>query len=323
MAPAHSYLTDPEKFEHIWRVATCFARSSLTPDSLRGKPEDCFILTQLAMRLDVDPFMLMQNTYVVHGRPGMEAKLQIGLLNASGRIKGNITYTIDGDGDKHGCVASVVDAASGDTVTGPRVDWTMVKAEGWNKPKGSSPSKWMTMPEIMFRYRAASLLIRAHYPEVTLGLLTKEELEDTMVSVDQRLAAPMTFDVGTSKADALVAIVEQRKAEASAATPQERAEAGVPSVPAEQPKRRGRPPKAKEETAEQPPEEQTEQPASEEIVPQTWFDGAMRRITQCHSILELMPLTSSITNDPMRERVSQEQQEQLANAVLEAQARLE
>jgi hypothetical protein len=83
-------------------------------------------------------------------------------------------------------------------------------------------------------------------------------------------------------------------------------------------KRRGRPPK--QQPAEQPPEEQQEQPA---IEPQMWFDGVIRRITQCHSILELMPLASSITNDPMRQKISAEQQEQLANAVLEAQARLE
>ena len=236
-----SYLTDPAKFEHIWRVAKCFAISTLTPDSLRGKPEDCFILCQLAMRLDVDPFMLMQNTYVVHGRPGMEAKLQIGLLNASGRIRGNISYTLGGDGDEYGCTASVVDSVTGEKVHGPKVTKRMVKAEGWEKKQGS---KWLTMPEVMFRYRAAAMLIRSHYPEVTLGLLTREELEEQVIDVESTLAQPARLP-GQTKADAIAAALSQP---GDKPTPQDVAEADAGSKPPA--KRRGRPPKASQEPIE-------------------------------------------------------------------------
>ena len=38
--PTGTYLTDPAKFEHIWRVAK-YRHVVLTPDTLRGKPEDC------------------------------------------------------------------------------------------------------------------------------------------------------------------------------------------------------------------------------------------------------------------------------------------
>lgn len=235
-----SYLTDPAKFEHIWRVAKCFALSTLTPDTLRNKPEDCFILCQLAMRLDVDPFMLMQNTYVVHGRPGMEAKLQIGLLNASGRIRGNISYTLGGDGDEYGCTASVVDSVTGEKVHGPKVTKRMVKAEGWEKKQGS---KWLTMPEVMFRYRAAAMLIRSHYPEVTLGLLTREELEEQVIDVEATLSQPARLP-GQSKADAIAAALSQP---GDKPTPQDVAEADAGP---KQPKRRGRPPKATQEPTE-------------------------------------------------------------------------
>jgi len=185
---APAYLTDSAAFEHLWRVAVGFAKSSLVPEVFRGKVEDRFIACQLAVRLNVDPFMLLQNIYIVHGKPGFEAKLSIALLNASGKIRGTLGYRFDGEGDEYGCTAFVVDAFTGETVTGPKVDQRMVKGEGWHKPKGQQVSKWMTMPEQMYRYRSATFLIRAHYPEVLMGLQTREEIEETQEPAP--LAAP-------------------------------------------------------------------------------------------------------------------------------------
>lgn len=294
---AATYLTDPAKFEHIWRVAKCFAMSSLTPDTLRGKPEDCFILTQLAMRLNCDPFMLMQNTYVVHGRPGMEAKLQIGLLNASGRIRGNVTYTFSGKADDYGCEASAIDAATGAKITGPRVTWRIVKAEGWDKPKGTQTSKWRTMPDLMFRYRAASLLIRTHYPEVTLGLMTREELEEQVIDVEHRLAEPVA--PGKTKSEALAERMLGRQEQAAE------------SVPAPEPERTADESQEVPETAGEPDD------------PQVWFEDAARRIRLCRTILELQPLVAAISSDPRTQALPEELAEQLATVVSEMQQRLE
>jgi len=47
------------------------------------------------------------------------------------------------------------------------------KAEGW-----TSNAKYKTLPELMLRYRAATLLIRTHIPEVLNGMHTVEELTD-------------------------------------------------------------------------------------------------------------------------------------------------
>ena len=41
-------------------------------------------------------------------------------------------------------------------------------------------SKWQTMPEQMLRYRAASFFVRAYAPELSLGLATREEVEDSI-----------------------------------------------------------------------------------------------------------------------------------------------
>jgi hypothetical protein len=170
-----AFLTNPYAFNHLWRVAQGYSRSQLVPQQFRGKPDDCFIICQLALRFNVDPFMLMQSTYVVHGRPGFESKMAIALLNASGKIKGTLKTEFSGKGDDYGCRAWCIDRETGSRVEGPRVTWKMVTAERWNKNEGS---KWNTMPDLMFVYRAAIFLIRTNYPEVLMGLSTVEENED-------------------------------------------------------------------------------------------------------------------------------------------------
>jgi hypothetical protein len=57
----------------------------------------------------------------------------------------------------------------------------MVEAEGWNKKPGS---KWLTMPEQMFLYRAGAFLVRVYAPEIAMGLPTIEELRDVLTEVD-------------------------------------------------------------------------------------------------------------------------------------------
>jgi len=159
----------------LWRIAKLFAASTLLPEHFRGNAANCFIGLQLAQRMKVDAFALMQKLYVVHGRPGIEAQLAIAMLNTSGKIKGTIKYQFSGEGNDYGCRAVVTSSEDGEIIEGPKIDRTLVKAEKWDSKAGS---KWLTMPEQMYRYRSALFLIRAYWPEVLLGLQTEDELRD-------------------------------------------------------------------------------------------------------------------------------------------------
>lgn len=165
----------------LWRLATMYSRSSIVPDHYQGKPENCLIALQMAQRCKVDPFAFMQSSYMVHGKPGLEGKLAIAMLNSSGKIVGRIRYEFAGEGEKRSCTAIVKDKETGEDIR-MTITWAMVLAEGWNLPKGKGeykqPSKWTTIPDQMFRYRSATFLIRAHYPEVLMGLRTTDELEE-------------------------------------------------------------------------------------------------------------------------------------------------
>ena len=168
-----SYL-DTAKFDQTWRVANVFAKTDLVPTHYRNKPENCFLAFIMATRLNQDPFMFMQKTYVINGKMGMEAQQIIALVNARGPFTGPIQWRFEGIGKDKKCTAYATHKITGE-VCQATVSWAMVEAEGWNKKTGS---KWLTMPDIMFQYRSASFLASLYCPEVKMGMMTTEELQD-------------------------------------------------------------------------------------------------------------------------------------------------
>lgn len=159
-------------FEHAQRVAKMLGASTMVPEHFRGPNNigNVLIAMNYAQRVRADVFMVMQSLYVVHGRPGLEGKLIIALVNQCGRFE-----PLQFDMDDDGCLAFAKEIKSAKILKGPKVTWTMVKAEGW---LGKNGSKWQTMPDVMFRYRSAAFFARTYCPEVLLGMQTKEELED-------------------------------------------------------------------------------------------------------------------------------------------------
>ena len=182
-----SSLMDTARFDHLWRVANLFSKSDLVPQHYKGKPENCMITCQMAMRLSLEPLMLMQNTYIVHGRPGMEGKLVIALVNTRGPFTGPIEWEFDDEENPKKCTAFAVHKVTGKTCKAT-ITWQMVEDEGWSKKEGS---KWNTIPAQMFRYRSAVFLARAYCPEVTFGFPTVEELRDIGEPERKRPVSPL------------------------------------------------------------------------------------------------------------------------------------
>lgn len=109
--------------------------------------------------------------------------LLIGLVNASRQFSPLMFESRGEPGGKdpsYGYRAVATNLATGDRCEGPWIDWEMVNAEGWPNKKGS---KWKTMPEQMFRYRAAAFWSRIFAPHITLGLYEAEEARDSIEEI--------------------------------------------------------------------------------------------------------------------------------------------
>jgi len=165
-------------FEMLQRQAKMFSASSLVPKDFQGNIANCAIGIDIAKRLGASPFMVLQNIDIIHGRPSFRATFLIAMVNAAGRFE-PLQFRMDGTEGKpdRSCVAWTKSKADGATLEGPKITLEMAKAEGWSTKNGS---KWLTMPELMLRYRAAAFFARLYAPDITLGMMTAEEAIDTV-----------------------------------------------------------------------------------------------------------------------------------------------
>lgn len=165
-------------FEMLQRQAKMFAASSLVPKEFQGNVANCAIGIDIAKRLGASPFMVLQNIDIIHGRPSFRATFLIAMVNAAGRFE-PLQFKMDGTEGKpdRSCIAWTKSKADGATLEGPKITLEMAKAEGWSTKNGS---KWLTMPELMLRYRAAAFFARLYAPDITLGMMTAEEVSDTV-----------------------------------------------------------------------------------------------------------------------------------------------
>ena len=164
-----------DNFIMAMQMAKALAESTIVPQTYQKNPSNCLIAIEQAQRMHISPLMVMQNLYPIQGRPSWSSKFLIASINASGKFDMELQYdeTKDKDGKPYSCVAWTM--KNGRRVEGMEVSMQMAKDEGW---LGKNGSKWKTMPQLMLRYRAASFFSSLNCPELTMGIYTKEEIED-------------------------------------------------------------------------------------------------------------------------------------------------
>lgn len=193
-------VNDIEMMEKALKFSEVMAQADIIPPHYRGKTANVFIAMQSAFRMHLDPMHVMQNTYVVSGKLGMVSSFAISLANGSGLFDSGIRYRIDGSGEN-----LKVTAYTNLKKTGEEISYTITMreavAENWTK----NP-KYRTLPELMLRYRAATLLIRTHAPEVLNGMHMVEEIEDVVISTKD--VTPKSASI-SSKLDSVLSYQEE------------------------------------------------------------------------------------------------------------------
>lgn len=168
-----------KQFEVQQRMAQMYATSTIVPNTYKGNIGNCVIAIDMAMRMNANPLMIIQNLYIVNGNPAFSSKFLIATINASGRYS-PLRYEFrgkEGD-DNYACRVFAYESWDKDHKEPLYGDWVsidMAKKEGWYSKSGS---KWQTMPNQMLRYRAAAFWQRVYCPEISMGLMTSEEYED-------------------------------------------------------------------------------------------------------------------------------------------------
>ncbi|WP_454691174.1 hypothetical protein [Achromobacter aloeverae] len=167
---------------------------------------NCTVALNMALRMRADPLMIMQNLHVIEGRPSWSAAFIIAMINDCGRFSPlrfefrdlgektveyvSFEWKTGQDGRRsretvtqkvrirdRGCVAWVIELATGERLESDEITLEMAIREGWYTKNGS---KWQTMPGQMLRYRSGSFFGRIYAPELLMGLPSDEEVRDTL-----------------------------------------------------------------------------------------------------------------------------------------------
>jgi len=197
-------------FELAQRKAKALMSATVLPKEYTGNLGNTLIALELAERTNSAPLQVMQNLYIVHGKPSWSSKFLIGTFNQCGRFSA-IRYEWKGEpgAEDYGCRAVCTELATGEKIQGIWITWKLVKAEKWDAKPGS---KWLTMPEKMFQYRAAAWLIDVTAPEIGLGLPTAEDATD-IIDVDPSTGAILSNDIESALTGNTVDPVDEHEQE--------------------------------------------------------------------------------------------------------------
>lgn len=167
-----SIFNNKESFEAAKEMATFLASSSMVPGQFKGSENlaNVMLAIELANSLQVSPIMVMGNLQTVEGKLGFSSRFIISLLK---QRHNNLEFIYSKDRKECMCIAGEL---QGEAITIDRA-----KAEGWYDTNKS----WQTMPEVMLMYRAACLFQKLHEPDLTVGLVSAEELTDVSDRVKQ------------------------------------------------------------------------------------------------------------------------------------------
>lgn len=163
-----------DEMTRTFNLAKLLCNAGNIPENYRGKPADCMIAIDMASRMGVSPLMVMQNLYVVKGKPSWSGQACMSFIQSNPEFTDVMPiYTGESGKDSRGCYISAKRASDGAEIKGVCVTIGMAKAEGWAKN-----TKWTNMPDLMLAYRAAAFFARVYCPQVLMGVSVEGEAED-------------------------------------------------------------------------------------------------------------------------------------------------
>lgn len=190
-------MLDTARFEHMQRIATIMANTSMIPDSLRlgtviddkgvAKKDmplpmatvvaNCFMVVNQAVRWRMDPFAVAQCASVVYGRLMWEGKLVAAVLDANLGVRLGYEFT---NADKSTPENRMLGVIVSGTIPGEKTVRTIRgTVRDWHKGDKSpwaNPGAW----ERQLRYMGAREWARAHAPAIMLGVVVEDEMDEAI-----------------------------------------------------------------------------------------------------------------------------------------------
>jgi hypothetical protein len=144
-------------------LARAFADSKMVPDHFKKSVGDCYIAINLAGRYGMEVWTLMQELYLINGKPMMSGKLATAILNHS--LADPLRPVYSGEGDDRTI-----------TLTGrPENEVTPLAVSLKVKDAKTGNEQWKKNPDQMLMYAASRMWGRRYTPDILLGIVFDDE----------------------------------------------------------------------------------------------------------------------------------------------------
>lgn len=155
-----------QQMGHAYTLAQSICKTSLVPQTFRGKPEDGAVAIMAGAKWGLDAISSLQNIFIVHGSPSTYARVMKAVVLANGHK----IWTVESSPTK-----VVVRGKRSDSEDIEESVWTIQRAA----PYAKTNTKYSTEPENMLYARATAECARRVAPDCLLGMpYSREEMED-------------------------------------------------------------------------------------------------------------------------------------------------
>jgi hypothetical protein len=212
-------LFDTARFEHFQRIAALMAGASLIPEHLRvfrdrngnvaradtagavfderSTVGNCLMVVNQAEKWRVDPFMLAQETFrTPNGQMGYGGKAVAAALFSVYGIKLEHEFVGEKGKDSRGIILRGPRPGDGVVV---EIDGTVSKWQTKNRD-GSVKQNWLNQPDDQLIYRGTRQWCRRHAPEVMMGVVTDDDIDEMSEYVRAARATPVQSSVSRLRA---------------------------------------------------------------------------------------------------------------------------
>ena len=183
-------LFNEQKTASLIKACNQLAQSALVPYTLRGKPQDIFLVIKMGAELGLQEIQSLNSIHVIQGRPSISAQTMIALIRS--RFPDAIIKIRD-NSEKTSVVCEMRRCKEDEG--GHVACWDMKKAQAMGL---SNKDNWKKQPMTMLRWRAISEAARVVFPDVIMNMYTPDEARYIVNENQEAQQAKVEIDKVTS-----------------------------------------------------------------------------------------------------------------------------
>lgn len=182
----------PKSLDEITTLSRTLSKSTLLPEAMRGKEAEIMFSILTGAELGLAPMQSLRAIEVIKGKPTLKAEAMVALVRARRDV---CEYFMLRHSDAKSATYETKRVGDPSPTT---MSFTFAEAQaaGLTAPaRSGEPSMWMKYPAAMLRARASSVICKAVYSDILLGVYESDEIErEAPRDVTPAKASPPTID---------------------------------------------------------------------------------------------------------------------------------